>query len=682
MTLIERWKSAIILIALLALPSLRSPAAPNNWTNTGSGLWRFATNWSLATLPNSTSAVDPTQITNANTKTVTVDSATASTNLSLRGLTISAPAGSTNTLLVASAPVALTTSRAFLISNRGALQITNSDVWPGLDFDIVNGTLIMDSGSLTCAQNCDLQAGSMIVNSGTLTATSSVTSTGIRLGRFNGANASLVINGGTVDALRLTLGSVSGSQCTLAIAGGNLISHDSLSFAQSPATSGNATLSAGNLFVTNGTTKIADRATATFTHTGGNAYFANLSVGDLGFGTYNLGGGQMTVTPRTTNDLIIVGNAENGAFNQTGGVAIIRSEFHVADNAGITGDILISGGQFFATNDLVAIGRYGLGGMIVSNATVVLTNVSVGRHDTGEGTLRVRNDASLWLISDLSIGRLTNATGHVFVEGGLLSLTNDTIWVGRGGIGDFTVSSGNVRAKELFIGKSEDGTNTPSGSAIFSGGVTVVSSNCVIGASLISTGAVSVAGGSVYITNATGTASLAVNQGTITLTAGILQVDTLTMATNTGQFVFNSGNLRTRSMSVANGDPFVVGDGVNAATLELQGGTFSFADGLVISPNATVTGCGTIIGPITNNGVYSNSCGVKVTIKNITKVANTATIYFSTIAGSNHVVEYKTNLLAPTWIPLLPGVIGDGNTMSKADTSAANSSRFYRISVQ
>ena len=121
---------------------------------------------------------------------------------------------------------------------------------------------------------------------------------------------------------------------------------------------------------------------------------------------------------------------------------------------------------------------------------------------------------------------------------------------------------------------------------------------------------------------------------------------------------------------------------MNPATLELQGGTFSFADGLVISPNATVTGCGTIIGPITNNGTYSNPCGVQVVIKNLIKVADTATIYFSTVAGSNHIVEYKTNLLSPGWTPLLPGVLGDGNVMSKADTSATNKTRFYRISVQ
>jgi T5SS/PEP-CTERM-associated repeat protein len=441
-------------------------------------------------------------------------------------------------------------------------------------------------------------------------------------------------------------------------------------------------MTAGNLFVTNGTTKIADRSTASFSQSGGNAAFADLRIGDLGLGTYDLSGGQMLVTPRTTNDFLIVGNLENGVLNQSGGVAIIGAELHLADNPGITGDVHISGGQFFATNDLVAIGRYGLGSLTVSNATAVLTNVSVGRHGTGEGTLLVQSNANVWLISDLSIGRLVSATGHVLVEGGLLSLTNDTIWVGRDGNGDFTVSGGTVRAKELFIAKSEYGTNTPAASAAFNGGVVIVSSNCVIGSSLISTGSMSIAGGNVYVTNATGTANLSINQGALTLSGGILAVDTLTLTTNTGQFVFVSGTMRARSMNVSNGAPFVIGDGVNPATLVLQGGTYSFADGLVISPNATVTGCGTVVGPITNNGVYANSCGASVTISSITRIASTATINFSTITGSNHILEYKTNLTAPAWNAILPGVIGNGNTMSKADPNATNTTRFYRVSVQ
>ncbi|MFO1512649.1 MAG: hypothetical protein U1F83_07010 [Verrucomicrobiota bacterium] len=175
---------AVAWVALILLPCLSS-RAQNNWSNTASGLWRTASNWSLATPPSNRSNENPTQITNAVSKTVTIDSATAAGNLAVRGLTISAPVGSTNTLALVNVASPLTTSNPFLVSTRGILAITNSAVSPSDTFDIINSTVILDSGSLTCPVNCDLQSGNLIVNSGTLTAT--LGTTGILYGML-GAN--------------------------------------------------------------------------------------------------------------------------------------------------------------------------------------------------------------------------------------------------------------------------------------------------------------------------------------------------------------------------------------------------------------------------------------------------------------------------------------------------------------
>lgn len=671
------------LVLSAALLSAGSAVAnPNNWTNSADGLWRFSTNWSLAAVPNNTSNLDPTQITNAGTKTITIDSATPAGNLSLRGLTLSAPVGSTNSLALVNVPLGtpLTTSKALLVGNRSSLRITNSAVSATADFDVVNGSVILDSGSLNCALNCDVQNGSLLVNSGTLNAT--IGTTGIRMGRLNGASTSLTLNGGTVTTLRVTLGSVAGTQNTLSLAGGNLICNDSLSLAQQPSTTGNATLTSGNLIVTNGTTKIADRAAASFTQSGGSSAFADLSIGDLGVATFNLSGGQMTVTPRTTNDLCIVGNLENGTLNQSGGVIVLGGEIHVADFIGVTGAINLTGGMFFATNDLVAIGRYGSGSMTVSNATAVLTNTSVGRHDTGVGTLTVENNGNVFMIADLSIGRLASSIGQVVVHGGFLSLTNDDLWVGRDGTGDLLVDGGLVRAKGLLVGASSDLTNTPTGSFTLAGGTVLVSSNLVVGTSLFSTGQVAMVGGLLAVTNAAATAHLTVAQGTFNLNNGVLNADRIVLNTNTGTFNFNGGLLRARTLTVDNGAPFVVGDGVNPATLELGGGDFNFPQGLVISPNATVTGCGSIVGPVTNNGTLALNCPPTLAITAAAKSGNSCTVFFSSLAGSNHILEYKTNLASPSWISLLPAVVGNGNVMSKTDTAATNLMRFYRIRLQ
>src|SRR5207253_9492955 len=111
---------------------------------------------------------------------------------------------------------------------------------------------------------------------------------------------------------------------------------------------------------------------------------------------------------------------------------------------------------------------------------------------------------------------------------------------------------------------------------------------------------------------------------------------------------------------------------VHSATLQLLGGTYSFANGLVISSNATVTGCGTIVGTISNSGTLATNCpSAGVTITAITKSGGTATVYFTTVAGSNHVLEYKNSFTDSVWNAILPGVIGNGSVTNKTDPSAS-----------
>jgi len=122
---------------------------------------------------------------------------------------------------------------------------------------------------------------------------------------------------------------------------------------------------------------------------------------------------------------------------------------------------------------------------------------------------------------------------------------------------------------------------------------------------------------------------------------------------------------------------------VNPAALQLQGGTFYFANGLVISSNATVTGCGTILGNVSNFGTLATNCGpAGVVITSVTKTSATTTVFFTTLSGSNHVLEYKNALNNTGWTAILPGVIGNGGVASSSDTNAIASRRFYRIRVQ
>jgi hypothetical protein len=88
-----------------------------------------------------------------------------------------------------------------------------------------------------------------------------------------------------------------------------------------------------------------------------------------------------------------------------------------------------------------------------------------------------------------------------------------------------------------------------------------------------------------------------------------------------------------------------VGDGTNAATFDLQGGTHSFANGLLISSNATLTGCGTIIGTVEIHGTNAMNC--VAVAPSITQhpqsqtVTNGGTAQFSVTATGTQPLSYQ-----------------------------------------
>ena len=631
-------------------------AITNRWTNAISSTWSVATNWSLAVPPSS--LFDYTLITNAGTKTVTIDSTTLATNLTIRALTIGAPTGSTNTLLLANLPAPLTTTKPINVSTRGVLWVTNSSI-SAQDLVDISGTLTLDSGTIDTTPN--------LVD--------------VRVGRASSTTGTINLNGGTLTPFAIRVGDFNNGPGILNINGGTLLASSLASFGEVFNSPGTLNLNSGAFIVTNDITKVGNLSSGTFNQSGGISAMAFLSIGDNAPGTVNFSGGQLTVTPQSTIDLTRVGNFGTAQLNISGGFVWLRGQFDVADNPGINGTVLMTGGLLVSTNDLVAIGRYGVGTMTVTNSTAYFTNTSVGRHDGAIGTLNIQNGGTVFTVDDLSIGRFTNSIGHVVVTGGLLSLTNDNIWVGREGTGDLTISGGLVRARSLFVGKSEDGTNTPSGTVNLNGGVLALSSNAIVGMSLVSTGQVFINGGSMFVTNAAGNNVLDVESGSFTLSQGTVTADLIQLPGTNGSFTFNGGTLQAKSITVSNGAPFVVGDGVNPATLKLLGGTYTFANGLSISPNATVTGCGTVVGPVSNNGTYNVNCG-GVSITAIVKTNATTAIYFTTETNKIYNLEYKLSLNDPSWIDLATTVAGNGTVKSLIDPAGTNASRIYRVRGQ
>ena len=85
--------------------------------------------------------------------------------------------------------------------------------------------------------------------------------------------------------------------------------------------------------------------------------------------------------------------------------------------------------------------------------------------------------------------------------------------------------------------------------------------------------------------------------GTNRLDTGLIQIDRLRLTNVAGRFELNGGNVSVGNSAVNNGQVFRVGNGVSPASLTLTGnGLHSFANGLTLPFNATLTGNGNVSG--------------------------------------------------------------------------------------
>jgi T5SS/PEP-CTERM-associated repeat protein len=642
----------------LAASNIRADAV---WTNLNSGLWRDAANWRNGALPGGASA-GRTHLTNANTKTISIDALTPATNLIINRIDITGRSGATNTLLLQD----MGTNNPLIIANNlfsiyrgGVVQITNSAL-------VVTGQLAefnMWMGEVT------LESGLILVREEPVTSNVTVKA---RVGRTN--VAVLTINGGLFESSRLQIG-------------------------ETP----------------------------------------NPGLG-LSHGTVRLRGGQLKV----------------------------HSELSIGDSASCTGIVEVTGGELTIPNNqtnITRVGDLGFGVLRVTNATAFLNNVSVARHDGSIGLLLIQSNAMVGCSDDISIGRFSGSSGTVLLEGGHLAVTNDAIWVGREGHGQLIISNGMVEAESLHVAIVP--TNTASGTFRIAGGTLLVCSNFCLGDEQLSVGQVLMTGGDFSVMNDGQTAYSSVPSGTMTINGGMFTTDHLFLTNSTGHIAFNGGIVRTRGTTVSNGAPFVVGNGAQPANLHLLGGTHFFANGLVISSNATLTGCGVVIGTITNRGTIATNCAgmppnisqqpssqtvtqgatalfsvvasgdpplhyqwqlggltipdatnsmftiakaqptnggnyqvvvsnmsgsvtsvvatlkvlVQPALTNAVLVGTNLSFSFQSVTGLSYTIEYKTNLTDAAWIPLRTET-GNGSLFTITDNVTAAASRFYRIRVE
>lgn len=348
---------------------------------------------------------------------------------------------------------------------------------------------------------------------------------------------------------------------------------------------GSLRLVSGTIDVSGGGARLGRTGAAEYVQQAGTLLAATVNIGDLAghTGTAFMRGGSIQAT-----ESLIVG-----------------------DNPGSTGRLVLEAGTVIATNALFTarIGDDGEGQVDLSGGELRLADVSVGRADGSLGTVNVT--CGSFVSEDLTLGRFAGSEGRLTLSGsGLVDLQQQSLRIGREGAGVATINGGTLSAGEVVLAM----TPGSSGALNLGGGMLLVVSNILVGVS--NTATASLTGGTLETTSTLGEGWLAVLDGELTLAGAQVSVDRFTTSA-IGVVSFADGQLETAATHVTNTAPFVVGDGVRPATMVLRGGTHRFAGGLVVKPGARVLGWGTVIGPVTNQGlIRANSDGGPLRFEN------------------------------------------------------------------
>ena len=585
-------------------------AQSNNWATAASGKWEIGGNWSVGT-PSSSDTAD--LITNATSKTVTIDPATTLSNslnqcLSIANLIISAPAGTANTLQLINpgTSIPLKISNGLTVNSGGAILVTNFALQvSGLTSVGAqgSGTMTLRAGAVTITSNLVLGAtagatGTLWVTGGTFTMTNPPNTTivgiagdgqivvsngamstrGLLVGTNQFSHGTITVAGGSLIASNVVLGVASNSTAAVWVTGGELVTTNR---ALTLGSFGNAQLTVSNgatfrnfvLFMANRTP-----SSATFTVAGGNASMNTLIVGagsnttatvwltgggqllntNIGLNIAPLQSiGQMTIsngTFLTRDPQIASGNSSVGTLTMHAGTltlaSALSSNCFVGLGVGSKGAVWINGGQVTMTNNLLTT-FLGVNGP--GQWTLSNGTVTVANLIVGifaEGSLTVAG-GTFTITTNMLMG-LTAVTTTVSVTGGQLLAPDASLTVGNAGVSPLTVSgTGLVLARSLSISPSfSDGHGSLN---IPAGQVTVFDSLVVGDCASNAFGQITVNGGTLIVTNAAHTGYIDLRGGTLTVNSGIVVVDRLVMTNACGHFVRTGGSLSITSTNLGAG---------------------------------------------------------------------------------------------------------------------------------
>ena len=547
-----------LLLACLGGSATLLRAQSNLWISAGSGKWEADANWSLG----APGAGDSIFITNAGTKTVTIDATTSgsfSNTLSVTNLTLSAPGSAVNTLLLTDAGTntPLRVHENFVLLSGGALAVTNS----GFTVDCARPPTAGENGS-------DVQLdGVATVNNGAL----------------NFSNAwSTTVGAAQAGSLSLT----------------------------------NSTFDAHVLF-----------------------------VGYYGQGTANF-------------------------INCTSRLGYIFSLATV--NYAITQAVNIVGGQFIATNtyygpdeNIIHLGDRGIARMTVSNANVRFGTTTIGQISGADGSLSFQGGTMTLgktFLGANAENTFPTAQGSILVSGGRMSMPE--LHIGYQATGTVTVAAGYLSNSITILGE----TNGATGTLNITGGTNVISSLLQVGTNG-SSGAVSITGGALLVTNASHTAAVVVNGGTLFNLGGVFVHDGDLILTNGATLVtasnYLAGSAAGSSNSVTiNGSALVATNGVFGLGND---GTLTNGSG---SASATVTNAALSTGSILIGSSAGGSGQLTIQNSATVSVSSNVTVVSASLGSTNALTVAGGSLNAPNGT-LAIGPTGNGQMTMTGGTVTA-----------
>ncbi|HTS18944.1 MAG TPA: hypothetical protein VMP11_15330 [Verrucomicrobiae bacterium] len=528
------------------LLSANAYALDNSWINSSNGKWEAPPNWSVGT-PSSSESI---YITNANAKTVTLDSTTAGVPnaLTISNLTLFGTSGATNAVSVnfGNPATTLHVLNGFSLSSGGAIFITNSTLQADL---YSSGTNRID-GLITVAAN-----GTYLTTNGSA-----------YVGSTNGGNGVVTILGGTLVVPSIIVGSATNGTGQVNVAGGIMLAtnvsatiglYGSGQISVSNGTFSTRTLTigrnAGALGVYSGTAASTNNAGLLFvvgsgTGSTGRVWIAGGSVltNTSGGATFGQSG---VATLDASNSIVYLngnitvgsGGGSCGTATFVGSTTTVNGSLAMGSSLAATGAVVVNGGTLTVTN-AVSVGVLGTGSLSLSNATLRAASLNIALEFGGTLTMF---SATAAVATNTIIGGF-GGTGSVWMTGSTLVQTNATVFLGYTGFGQMALSNSSLLASNVMVGA----TALSQGTLTVAGGTSTVSSTLMIGnlSSNVGVGEMTIAGGVFAVTNATHTATLNVLNGTVSVNGGTLLVDTLVVTNNSGRFLHNGGTIIARTL--------------------------------------------------------------------------------------------------------------------------------------